>query len=244
MEELTWLRDQWAIEDHKLENYPSVIQLYQIRQCLREGCRLRYPVVIGEAAPDRCPRCRGSTRIVLERLLQREPQPEPPAASVRLEALIDNVRSAWNVGSIFRSADGAGFARLHLCGITPTPETSNLGKTALGAEKSLPWTYSRDGLAHARSLLEQGMRLWALEQDPRAQPVQGCAFLPGDLPVVLVVGNEVCGIDPEILDLCERVWYIPMQGAKRSHNVAVAFGIAAYVLQAAAASEWHSEQRS
>jgi tRNA G18 (ribose-2'-O)-methylase SpoU len=235
MEKLTWLRDQWAIEDHKLDNYPSFIELYQIRQCLREGCGLRYPVVIKEAAPDRCPRCRGSTRLVLERPLQGVPAQELPEVGVRIEALIDNVRSAWNVGSIFRSADGAGFARLHLCGITPTPETAPLGKTALGAEKSLPWTYSRNALAQSRALLDQGLRLWALEQDRRAQPLQECALHPGDPPVALVVGNEICGVDVEILDLCERVWYIPMQGAKRSHNVAVAFGIAAFVLQTAAA---------
>jgi tRNA G18 (ribose-2'-O)-methylase SpoU len=171
----------------------------------------------------------------LERPLERELQQALQPTGVRLEALVDNVRSAWNVGSIFRSADGAGFARLHLCGITPTPESADLNKTALGAEKSLPWTYSRDGLAAAHALFDQGMRLWALEQVSRALPIQECSLPQEERPVALVVGNEVCGVDPEILDLCERVWYIPMRGVKRSHNVAVAFGIAAYVLQAAAA---------
>ena len=183
---------------------------------------------------NRCPRCRGSTRLVLERSLEREPWTEPRPAGIHLEALLDNVRSAWNVGSIFRSADGAGIARLHLCGITPTPQTAALGKTALGAEQSLPWVNSRDGYAAAQSLREQGMCLWALEHDPRARPIQECKTTPADRPVVLVVGNEVCGVDPEILDLCERVWFIPMQGAKRSFNVAVAFGIAAYTLRSSA----------
>ena len=172
---------------------------------------------------------------MLERSLEREPWTEPPPAGNHLEALLDNVRSAWNVGSIFRSADGAGIARLHLCGITPTPESAALGKTGLGAEKSLPWVYARDSYAAAQSLREQGMCLWALEHDPRASPIQEFRSAQADRPVVLVVGNEVCGVDPEILDLCERVWFIPMQGAKRSFNVAVAFGIAAYILCTGAA---------
>lgn len=227
---------------------------YQIRQCQRPGCGLRYPVLEGHPFSQRCPRCRGSTRLLLERTLSREawelpipaesaPERATMAAGLQLEAFLDNIRSAWNVGSIFRSADGAGFSRIHLCGITPTPENPAVGKTALGAEKSLPWDYCPDGVALAQRLLEQGCRLWALEQDERAEPLQAVL---GENPalsqsagsnltlrggrLVLAVGNEVCGVDPGILALCERVVYLPMRGGKRSLNVAVAFGIAAYAL--------------
>jgi tRNA G18 (ribose-2'-O)-methylase SpoU len=216
---------------------------------------MRYPVVEGQPFSERCPRCRGETRLVLTRSLEKEPVPddlETPhhptgEVAVSMEALLDNIRSAWNVGAMFRSADGAGFTRLHLCGITPTPEIPAVGKTALGAELSLPWEYAPDGVVLAQSLLEQGCQLWALEQDLRAEPLQAMAglnpALPGGLSgglsaglsagrLVLVVGNEVCGVDPGILELCQNVVHIPMRGAKRSLNAAVAFGIAAFALGA------------
>jgi len=216
---------------------------YQIRLCERPGCGLRYPVIEGQPFSQRCPRCRGSTSLVLERLIPPEVVPpatrpdslEIPSGADRqpaayLEALLDNIRSAWNVGSMFRSADGAGLGRLHLCGITPTPENPAVCKTALGAQDNLTWQWSADGVAVARSLLERGCRLWALECEAQAEPVYTAR--PGDsgAPVVLVVGNEVCSVDPGIMELCEKVVCIPMHGTKRSLNAAVAFGIAAFVL--------------
>jgi tRNA G18 (ribose-2'-O)-methylase SpoU len=145
--------------------------------------------------------------------------------------MLDNIRSAWNVGAMFRSADGAGFSRLHLCGFTPTPEIPAVGKTALGAELSLPWTWAPDGVALAQTLLEQGCQLWALEQESRSVSIYASKpELPGGR-LVLVVGNEVCGVDPGILALCQRVVHIPMHGGKRSLNAAVAFGIATYALR-------------
>lgn len=211
---------------------------YQIRQCQRQGCGLRYPVVEGQPYTEHCPRCRGETRLVLSRPLDKEPffdNPDTPLhavgeQSLSLEALLDNIRSAWNVGAMFRSADGAGFTRLHLCGFTPTPEIPAVGKTALGAELSLPWSWAPNGVAHAQALLEQGCRLWALEQEQRSVSIyESVNDLPGDR-LVLVVGNEVCGVDPGILALCERIVHIPMRGTKRSLNAAVAFGVAAFAL--------------
>ena len=88
-----------------------------------------------------------------------------------LETLLDNVRSAWNVGAIFRTADGLGVEKLHLCGITPTPGNPSVAKTALGADKTIPWTASRNALTTALALQSAGARLWALEQDERAIPL-------------------------------------------------------------------------
>ena len=143
-------------------------------------------------------------------------------------ALLHNIRSLWNVGSMFRTADGAGIDHIFLTGYTATPEHPKMNKTALGAEQAVAWTNWRDGLALARGLHAAGHRLWALELGDGAESlftVEG--VLAGD-PIVLVFGHEVDGIDPEIHALCERTLYIPMAGMKESLNVAVAFGIAAY----------------
>jgi len=154
-----------------------------------------------------------------------------------VEALLDNVRSAWNVGAIFRTADGLGVDKLHLCGISPTPRTPAVGKTALGAEQVIPWAYYRNALWAAEKLKGEGCQLWALEQDERAVEIEEAAaarqeISPGQAgeKIMLVVGNEVTGVDPALLDLCDRIIHIPMNGQKRSFNVAVAFGIAAHFI--------------
>jgi 23S rRNA (guanosine2251-2'-O)-methyltransferase len=149
-----------------------------------------------------------------------------------MEALLDNIRSAWNVGAIFRTADGLGVQKLHLCGITPTPENKSVGKTALGADQSIPWTYARNALSAVEKLKFEGVRLWALEQAERAVPVTD-SWRANDQRTVLIVGNEVTGVDPALLELCERIVYIPMQGQKRSLNVEVAFGVAVSALRSA-----------
>jgi len=211
---------------------------FEVRKCQASACGLRYPCQADYTFKERCPRCGAPTELVLvEKPGDREPDeadPQRRKALYALEALLDNVRSAWNVGSIFRSAEGAGFSRLYLCGITPTPDFPAVLKTSLGAEKSLPWSQHLDSVEAARYLLNNRRHLWALENDLHAgllYEIQSVAAGSGiDHPVVLVVGNEVCGVDPELLALCERVLYLPMRGMKHSYNVAVAFGIAAHYL--------------
>lgn len=143
-------------------------------------------------------------------------------------ALLDNIRSAWNVGAIFRSADGFGFSGLHLCGITPSPENEAVKKTSLGAENHLPWRYHPNSLLAAQELIQTGYTLFALELTEDAIPLPKTGKLLEK--TVLVLGSEVCGVDPDILSLCARKLYIPMRGQKRSFNVAVAFAVAAYEL--------------
>ena len=154
-----------------------------------------------------------------------------------LEAILDNIRSAWNVGSIFRTADGLGVNKLHLCGITPTPENDSLAKTALGAEEIVEWEYSRNALDTANQLKTKGYLLIALEQDERAATLKHSSPFEDNATslcsaqggvTVLILGNEVTGVDPGILDLCDQIVHIPMIGTKRSLNVEVAFGIAAF----------------
>ncbi len=132
---------------------------------------------------------------------------------------------------MFRAADGAGIGRLHLCGITTTPDNPKLWKTSLGAELSVPWTYRPNGLIAARHLKQQGMRLWALEGGPGSVSILDAVHEVNETPLALVVGNEISGVDPEILGECDCIVHIPMLGYKRSLNVATAFGIAAYFLR-------------
>jgi 23S rRNA (guanosine2251-2'-O)-methyltransferase len=158
-------------------------------------------------------------------------------SGIQLEALLDNIRSAWNVGSIFRTADGLGVSKLYLCGITPTPDNEAVRKTSLGAEETVAWEYSRNAMETAKKLKGEGYRVIALEQDERSIPIdtlvpersaaQSKGMLTKD---VLILGNEVTGVDPGLLDLCDLIVHIPMHGQKRSFNVEVAFAIAAFQL--------------
>lgn len=203
------------------------------RQCVASACRLRFPVAAGSGLGEACPHCGGPTEADRELYESHEAREVATAAILGppVEALLDNVRSLKNVGSMFRTADGAGLRRMHLAGFTPTPEHPAMAKTALGAERTVPWTLHRDGAAAAAELADAGHRLWALEGGPRATPWFAALAEREGPPIVIVVGHEVSGIDPRILARCERVLTLPMHGLKGSLNVSVAFGIALYSLR-------------
>lgn len=198
-------------------------------ECTNPACRFRFP---GPERMNTCPRCGVSLRVVSDTadLGYVNPRDEEPMASP-IEALLDNIRSTYNVGAMFRASDGAGLSHLYLCGTSPTPENTRVGKTALGAEFSIPWSWHANGVEAARQIKDRGKRMWALEIGPNSSSI----FSPGlkfpEEPLCLVVGNEVSGIDPGILALCDAHVWIPMQGYKRSLNVAIAFGIAVYTLR-------------
>lgn len=205
---------------------------FQFRQCTNESCRFRFPVSADSVLGENCPRCGRLTQFVTEpftgHAVKRPNTPTPPTPII--EALLDNIRSAFNVGAIFRTADGAAISHLHLCGMTATPDNPRLAKTALGAENSVPWTYYTNALDAARQLQAKNYQLWAVEGGEKAQSLfDGTAELTS--PILLILGNERAGIDPHLLDLCDRVLSIPMYGRKSSLNVEVAFGIAAYYLR-------------
>lgn len=205
--------------------------IYQIRKCLNADCYLRYPVLLGKEDTEKCPRCRSNTEILYDGRIEPENnQSSFKLEGTGLEVILDNIRSTWNVGSMFRTADGVGMRHLYLCGITPTPDNSRVAKTSLGAETTIPWTYHADGVLLARSLKEKGAKLWALEGGINASAIEDISIQDTEHNIVLVVGNEISGVDPGILELCEKIWCIPMRGVKRSLNAAVAFGIAAYFL--------------
>lgn len=201
---------------------------FEIRQC--PNCRLRFPGEVGQDQSDACPACGFPTR--RETRFSASRAPAPPASNSPLEAaLLDNIRSAWNVGSMFRTADGAGLRHLYCCGYSSTPQNPKVRKTALGAEQALAWSHHPNGVELAQTLQAAGKRLVALEGGERSQSLFHLPQTWGNAPMVLVVGNEVAGVDPGILALCDQVVHIPMWGTKESLNAAVAFGIAVYGLR-------------
>jgi tRNA G18 (ribose-2'-O)-methylase SpoU len=139
--------------------------------------------------------------------------------------IVENVRSLHNVGAIFRTADGAGIAKLYLTGITGKPPDRQIHKVALGAENHVPWEYHKDGIALANQLKQQKIQLIVLEEAENSRPYSEAEF---KFPLCLVVGHEYDGVSKEMLALADQVIHIPMSGSKISLNVSVAYGIAVY----------------
>jgi tRNA G18 (ribose-2'-O)-methylase SpoU len=205
--------------------------VFEIRLCL--NCGLRYPVEKNHQFSVRCPQCLGETKVVSQKTIYEEEKTrlktKKKSQYVRA-VLLDNIRSAWNVGSILRSADGLGFDQVFLCGITPTPENEAVIKTSLGAEKTIQWSYHKNAVELVKGLKVAGWKVWALEEDERAVEISQQVLLNTE-NCLLIVGSEVTGVDSELLNLCDEIFYIPMQGEKRSLNVAIAFSIAGFVLR-------------
>lgn len=145
-----------------------------------------------------------------------------------LVVVLDQVRSALNVGSIFRSADAFRIASVHLCGITARPPHPEIQKTALGATESVPWTYWERTADCLLALKEPGFAIAALEQTD--QSLDLARFTPPESGLVLVIGHEVKGVSDEALALCDLALEIPQAGMKHSLNAAVAAGIALFAL--------------
>lgn len=203
-----------------------------IYTCANDACNLRFPVAPGDRFNHRCPRC--GAPVILSTSVAARPAPDPTPGQgplLPLHLLLDNWRSLFNVGAVFRTADGAGVPMLHLCGITPTPNHRKLSKTALGAESTVPWCYAPNAVGHADALRCQGMQLWVLEGERGAESLFDCALPPAGQTVVLAAGNEIIGVDPGLVAMADRLVYLPMQGRKRSLNVAVALSIAVYWLR-------------
>ena len=149
-------------------------------------------------------------------------------AKLPLCVALNNIRSLHNVGTIFRTADGAGVEKIWLCGITGYPPQGGIAKTALGAEDHVPWEYREDILGLLKELKVAGYQIVLLEQMEGS--VSHDLFKP-KFPVCLVVGNEVDGIIEALPSLCDAAIEISMDGIKNSLNVSVAFGVAVYQLR-------------
>ncbi len=143
--------------------------------------------------------------------------------------ILNSIRSNYNVGSIFRTSDGAMIEKLYLCGYTPCPPKKEVLKTALGSTESVKWEYVKDAKTIINELKSKGIQICALELTEKSVPYH--QITSDDFPICLVVGNEISGVSQELLDLCDKSIEIPQYGIKQSLNVAVAYGIAIFELR-------------
>jgi tRNA G18 (ribose-2'-O)-methylase SpoU len=150
-----------------------------------------------------------------------------------LVIIAHNIRSAYNIGAIFRTADGMGASSVFLTGYSPSPDKGQfqtsagkmIAKIALGSEKSLTWEKKSRLGPLLKKLKTEKFQIVALEQNERSADYRK---LKPQFPVALILGNEPKGIDQKILKTCDRIVEIPMRGEKNSLNVAVALGVAGY----------------
>ena len=141
-----------------------------------------------------------------------------------LVVVLDHVRSLYNVGSVFRSSDAFRVESIYLCGITATPPNAEIHKTALGAEDSVEWIYFKSTQDAVKQLKEQGVEVWSVEQ------VEGSVMLQDFRPknnkrYAIILGNEVKGVQQDVVDMCDGCIEIPQFGTKHSLNVSVTAGI-------------------
>ena len=147
--------------------------------------------------------------------------------------VLDNIRSTFNVGSIFRTSDALGVNKIILCGTTPAPkdrfgrEREDIAKVALGAEKTIAWEYVAETIKAVKKLKQDGYRIIMIEQSEKSVDYKKIKIKKNEL-VAFVMGTEVEGLSPTLLKLADNVAEIPMKGNKESLNVSVAFGVAMF----------------
>ena len=168
-------------------------------------------------------------KLTHQQLVDRLPVPgDEPVSRIPVIGMLENIRSLYNVGSIFRTSDGALVRKLLLCGFTPAPPRKEIDKTSLGAVRTVPWESFRDPLEGIRIARSEGNRICVLEQTSESRPYSSLS--KSDFPLCLVVGNELTGVSAEVVREADVAIEIPMFGAKQSLNVAVAYGIALFEL--------------
>ena len=154
-------------------------------------------------------------RLSVEEFRQSEKHP--------IVVVLDNVRSVLNVGSVFRTCDAFKVEHLWLCGVTPTPELREMRKTALGGTESVNWTYTKDTMEVILRLKKEGYSIAGVEQTTGSISLEKTTF--DKKPTALVFGNEVKGVQSEILPYCDQLIEIPQFGTKHSLNISVSAGI-------------------
>lgn len=145
------------------------------------------------------------------------------AEKVPLVVVLDDVRSMYNVGSVFRTADAFRLKAVYLCGITAQPPHNEIHKTALGAEDSVDWRYFATAEEAVKKLHNDGYEVLSIEQCEGSVLLQN--YRPENHPIAVVLGNEVKGVHQEVIDLCDGCLEIEQYGTKHSMNVAVTAGI-------------------
>ena len=159
--------------------------------------------------------------IELGRVTPAEYKELPPSGLV---VVLDNIRSAHNVGSAFRTADAFGIDRVVLCGISAVPPSAEIHKSALGAEDAVPWDHVADTLEAVSRLQAEGYTVIAVEQTVHSEKLGTFQREPGRR-YALVFGNEVSGVRQDVVDACDLSLEIPQYGTKHSLNVSVSVGV-------------------
>lgn len=143
--------------------------------------------------------------------------------------VLDNIRSLHNVGSVFRTADAFAVEKVILCGITAKPPHREIQKTALGATESVDWEYSESCRDVVNELMNNGYKAVGIEQVNRSK-ILGTDVILSDQKLILIFGNEVNGVDQDVLDMCDEFWEIPQSGTKHSLNISVSVGVVLWEL--------------
>ena len=171
----------------------------------------------------------------MEELGRLSPEAFREAEKKPISVLLDDIRSANNVGSIFRTADGFALEHVYLCGITATPPHRDILKTALGATQSVSWSHHEDAEALVKKLRGDGAQVHCLEQTEQSTLLRDFVA-PAAHPLVIVVGNEVNGVSQAVIDASDGTIEIEQFGTKHSLNVAVATGMVVWAVTAALAA--------
>lgn len=207
----------------------------EARTCFNPDCGFRFTLKSHGQKRVRCPKCGSDTDLTSAVPELRIPDHADYRGGPTLTVLLDNLRSALNVGAIFRTADAVAVERLILAGITPSPRNPKVAKSSLSAENSVPWIQVDRLEAVLDDLKADGYEIWALEGGERSENLfyefDAIRAMKTEDKIVLVLGAEVSGVDPNVLARADRVFYLPMLGRKESLNVATAFGIAAYLIR-------------
>ncbi len=165
-----------------------------------------------------------SRKLLNSELPRLTPQDFKTAEKAPLVLVLDNVRSQHNIGAAFRTADAFCIAKIYLCGICAVPPSAEIHKSALGAEDTVDWQYNRDTVTVVETLKQEGYTVIAVEQAENSlllhdfEPEKGKQY-------ALVFGNEVKGVQQQVVDLCDKVLEIPQWGTKHSLNVSVSIGV-------------------
>jgi len=203
-----------------------------IRECLNPECKFRFPDTNYLDDPISCPLC-GCEVVIKETIDLTEDNRKNInfKSSIEFIPILDNVRSVYNVGAIFRTAAGYGLHHAHLCGITPTPKHKNFTKTSLGAENFISWEKSLNCVDLCKSLKDNGYQIISIEST--TESISLINVEEEDLrckKIAIIIGNEISGIDPKVIMLSDLVISIPIIGENKSFNVTTALGIALFHL--------------
>lgn len=199
-----------------------------ILQCPNQSCDFRFPAPEDEYSIY-CPVC-GERMEIIGYNIDNGYTHFTKNKALQLECAVDNVRSSYNIGAILRSANAFALDHLYLCGYSPTPQQSKVLKTSLGAETSLNWSYQPNTLTLVEQKKTDGYLVLAIEATSNASSLLDYNLPSKTTKVMMVVGNEIFGIDPAIRTISDAILQIPIFGEKKSLNVASSFSIAAFYL--------------